>query len=336
MKKIIYLSLLLFISCSSKDNKLIDKQHLTFKQINSNLILGRTDALMKKDSLLFLASHGTDSLLFVVNLIDGSFVEKCQKGQGPNEYLSIDNFGNVSNLLGFYDRHLRSYNNILFDDKTKDITFKKSIKLDSAYYHVVPTAFDYFVGIGPYRKGLFKTINLNGKVMGTFFEQPYRDADERKTPELARAMAYQGRLTTSPDGKRMAHAIFMSQIISFYKLAPHDVDLIKSCADDYPEYQPELGQDSYASAMKRSNKLGYMDVFATKQYVYALLSGRSTEEYALSAFLGNRILVYTWEGELVKELVSDIDLQAICVSSDDKTLYAVGLFDNYELVIADL
>lgn len=333
---VMLLLLLLFLSCSSNKEEITKIDHVNFEHVDIDLTLGRVSALVQKDSFIIIADVSADSLFYLVNLANNSFSEKGPKGQGPYEYLGFDNFSYVDNKIGFYDRRLRSYSSINFERKPDTFEFNKTVKFDSVHYHVTPTAFNYFVGIGPYQTGLFKIISLEGKIEKTFFEQPYRDDEERQISEQARAMAYQGRIVCSPDGKRLVHAITMSQIISFYKLTSHNMKLVKSCVDEYPEYRPELGQNSYASAMKRSNKLGYLDVVATNQFVYALLSGRSTQEHGLSAFLGNQILVYNWDGDLVRKLITDIDMKSIFVSSNDEILYSVGIADDYELLKAPL
>ena len=326
------LLLLLFLSCSSNKEEVTKIDHLIFEHVNIDFTLGRVNALVQKDSFIIIADASADSLFYLVNLVNNSFIEKGPKGQGPYEYLGFDNFSSVDNKIGFYDRRLRIYSFIHFKKELDTFDFNKTVKFDSVHYHVTPTAFNYFVGIGPYQKGLFKILSSEGRIEKTFFEQPYRNDEERQISEQARAMAYQGRIVCSPDGKRLVHAITMSQIISFYKLTPHNMELVKSCVDEYPEYKPELGQNSYASAMNRGNKLGYLDVVTTNQFVYALLSGRSTQEHGLSAFLGNQILVYNWDGDLVRKLITDIDMKSISVSLNDEVLYSVGIVDDYELL----
>lgn len=47
-------------------------------------------------------------------------------------------------------------------------------------------------------------------------------------------------------------------------------------------------------------------------FIYALYSGKTTVEHALSAFHGNSIKVYDWEGNLLKEFTFDIDVSSSC------------------------
>lgn len=70
--------------------------------------------------------------------------------------------------------------------------------------------------------------------------------------------------------------------------------------------------------------------------IYALYSGKTTVEHTLSAFHGNSIKVYDWEGNLLKEFTFDIDVSSSCVSDDDSMLYAVGLVDDFELLLCKI
>lgn len=324
-----------FMSCSDKVKTEVKETKLEFKTLFvDSLMIGKATEMLLVDSNLLISDRQSDSLFHWVNLNKLTSKDIGQIGQGPGEFLHFDNFYHINNNYGFYDRRLRTSNDIIF---LKDrILLNKNVRYGSIHYRLVPTAFNTFVGIGPYEKGLFHILDIKGIAVDTIGEQPYRDEAERSVPELARAMAYQGKIVTSPKGDYLVHAIFMSPIISFYKLSLANIELLKSHVDCYPTYKPELGNNSYASAMSRSNILGFIDVAVTDRYVYALLSGKSTRESGLSAFAGNVIRVYDWNGNLLKIYTCNTDLTTLCVSADDSIMYAIGLVEDYELLVANL
>lgn len=325
----------ILFSCSNKKSAKVREINLEFEQLIVNgLMIGKSSGMLLVDSNLLIADKQSDSLFHLVNLNTLTSKEVGRLGQGPREYLHFDNFYSINSEYGFYDKRLGSVNRIIFSEGR--IRFEKGVRNKSKNYRLVPTKFDTFIGIGPYEKGLFNILDSLGGDVKMVGEQPYRDDDERKIPELFRSMAYQGNIVISPDGKRLIHAIFMSPIISFYKLSPTSVELVKSYADCYPKYRPESNGKSYASAMSRSNLLGYVNVAVSNKFVYALLSGKSTKEYGLSAFTGDKIRVYDWDGNLIKEMKCNVELSAICVSSDDSKIYGVGLMDDYELLRSEL
>lgn len=328
---------LLLASCS---NCRIDVKEipLTFETLRvDSLLIGKSYGMLLKGSDLLIADNKADSLFHWVDLDNLTSKEVGQIGQGPKEYLSFGNFYSTDWRCGFYDSRLRCSSVIEFS--RQNVILRKEVSyssLDYRNYRVAPTAFNTYIGIGPYKKGLFSIVDSVGTLIKVVGEQPYRDETERKIPDLARAMAYQGYIVTSPAGDRLVHAIYTSPMIYFYKVSPTDVTLVNSVIESYPEYRPELGDNSYASAMNRKNKLGYMALAVTDKYVYALFSGQSTEEAGLSAFCGSVIRVYDWEGVLQKVYTSNTDMTTFCVSPDDRTIYAVGLVEDYELLKAEL
>lgn len=336
-KKLIFLIALCsaLLSCSDKAKTEVEELRLAFEPLTvDSLLIGRSYGMLLANSNLLIADSQADSLFHWVDLKKLTSRQAGRIGQGPDEFLHFNDFYCLNGEYGFYDSRLRSMNKIVFlEDR---IQIEKKVQDKSKNYRLVPTAYNTFIGIGPYENGLFNVLDSAGNSIRMVGEQPYRDEEERKIPELARAMAYQGEISISPKGDRLVHAIFMTPMISFYKLTPAGVELVKSNVDCYPEYRPELGDNSYASAMSRSNVLGYIKLAVTDKYVYALLSGRSIEKSGLSAFTGDKIRVYDWEGNLVKVLICNTEFNTLCVSSDDSIIYGIGLMDDYELLKAKL
>lgn len=332
VRVILYVTL---ISCSNKPKMEIEEMQLQLSPLTiDSLTIGQAYGMLLVDSNLLIVDRRSDSLFHWVNLNNFTYRDIGRIGQGPDEFLHFDNFYSINGKYGFYDRRLRYSNDILFSEH--GISLNKNVGYKSLHYKVVPTAFDTFIGIGPYEEGLFSILDSRGDTINIVGEQPYRDETERGIPEIARAMAYQGKIAISSCGKHLVHAIYMAPIISFYKLSPKDISLSVSHIESYPAYKPELGSNSYASAMSKSNKLGYIDIAVTDKYVYSLLSGRSIEESGLSAFTGNVICVFDWEGTLHRKIICNTDLTTICVSPDDSMIYAVGLVEDYELLSAEL
>lgn len=324
----------IFVSCSNRPKMEVEEIKLQLVPLTiDSLTIGRAYGMLLVDSNLLIADSHSDSLFHWVNLNRFTHRDIGRIGQGPEEFLHFDNFYHINGKYGFYDGNLRCTNDILFSEH--GVSLNKSINQKSIHYRIVPTAFNTFIGTGPYEKGLFSILDSKGEVVNVVGEQPCRDETERSIPEIARAMAYQGNIATSPCGKYLVHAIYMAPIISFYKLSPKEITLEVSHAESYPVYKPELGNNSYASAMSKSNKLGYIGIAVTDKYVYALLSGRTTEKAGLSAFAGNVICVFDWEGALQRKIICNTDLTTICVSPDDSMIYAVGLVEDYELLKAE-
>jgi hypothetical protein len=95
----------------------------------------------------------------------------------------------------------------------------------------------------------------------------------------------------------------------------------------YPIYSVEESSDGgFGAPMSRKNKIGYISGDATDEYVY-LLRGEQSLEYFLSEKKEqetDHLLVYDWEGVLVKDLKLDIPCRHICVTPDNQKIWAIA------------
>jgi len=88
--------------------------------------------------------------------------------------------------------------------------------------------------------------------------------------------------------------------------------------------------------MALSAPIYYLDVSATERYAYVLYSGKNYKDAKDRAFLGKKIEVYDKKGRHVKDLNLDIEIQMMCVSSNDSKIYAIALQPDPVLVSFDM
>ena len=81
---------------------------------------------------------------------------------------------------------------------------------------------------------------------------------------------------------------------------------------------------------------GYIDVYTTEQYVYALYSGKTIKDATSGAFESNQVLVFDWSGNPVTKYALDIFVTEICISPDDAVLYAISNKPDPELIYFNL
>lgn len=332
---LLYICFCGLLSCGHKDTG-VKQVPITFQRVSiDGLLIGRANGMMIKGNNLLIADAMSDAVFYWIQLDKGTLQKVGSMGQGPDEYLRFETFYRTNGQCGFYDSRLWRCVDITFGEE--NIGLHKRGRCPLQNFSMIPTAFHTYIGIGPYEKGRFRIMDAQGHEISCMGEQPYRDQTERQIAERTRAMAYQGNIMISPDGKRLVHSIFTAPQLSVYQLTADSLWLIQSQIDSYPDYKPEENGDSYAASMSRHNKLGYVSLAVTDHYIYALYSGKTTAQHALSAFCGNAIRVFDWEGNYIKEFTfEEMDVSAFCVSENDQTIYAVGLADDYELFTCDI
>jgi hypothetical protein len=75
--------------------------------------------------------------------------------------------------------------------------------------------------------------------------------------------------------------------------------------------------------MESDNKYGCLSTSVSDNFIYILFSGKTMKENALYS---NTVLVYDWEGNPIKVLELDQQLNLISVSQNDE--YLVGSVDD--------
>lgn len=153
LNKIKYiLGLLIFFSCSGRDNSYIlfaenklleDDIYSYIGQINSlelevpdDIIIGAIENIEFYRSKIVLSENGLSSSLLIFDL-NGKYNRRLEKlGSGPDEYSNIDFFILTDDQIFIYDRLKTSF--LVYDFKS--LNYVKSIKLD--YYLVGGKAYD--------------------------------------------------------------------------------------------------------------------------------------------------------------------------------------------------
>lgn len=90
------------------------------------------------------------------------------------------------------------------------------------------------------------------------------------------------------------------------------------------EWEIYLEEPLYSGEILKCKDLkrGFVDVKMTKDYVFCSYSGQLPE--LSTGLLGNNILVFDHQGNLVRNLKLDREIGRIAVSEDEKTIYAVA------------
>lgn len=217
--------------------------------------------------------------------------------------------------------HVSPFELKLYNDS---IFFNTIMKCDTLMnFNVVVTNNHAFIGVGSYQDSMFKIINEKGQVTKGYFTYPYKNKTEGKISANVRAMAYQGTMEINPSQNKLVYVTSYAKQLYFFLVEEGKMQLIKEIKDSYPQYIPDTSHGVSAIYDKKA-PFGFTDVTTTDQFVYALYSGKSFEEYGLQCSEGNKLFVYTWGGELVDEYTLDIDINCICVDNHDEIMYAIA------------
>ncbi|MDR1098338.1 MAG: TolB-like 6-bladed beta-propeller domain-containing protein [Tannerella sp.] len=325
-----------FSHCQSNDNKYEVINHSD--TCENNLFIGESSFMLltEKNHLIGL-DYGNDTFFYCQNISrPDSFFRFGTKGQGPDEYIHPFSIQYIDdNTIGVYDAMQKKYTETVLIPYTGSFK-KKVVVVDKMSFSVLKTACNQYIGIGAYRDAMFTVYDSAGTQFKSFFEYPYKNSDEKKIKNEIRAMAYQGKIRTNLSRTKFVYAASSADIIHFYDIEEGDIRVIKKIENRFCNYIPEENNGAISAAKMPTNKNGCADLYATEKYVYYLYSGRTFAEYRLKFFEGDLLRIYDWNGNLLKEVKTDIPCKNICVSSDDKTMLAIAEIPEPTVIQFDL
>ena len=330
------LLLTVLCSCTTKQSQEEVPTQLLKHEIlmGDEYLIGRIrDMELVNDSIPIVANSKSQKAFQLLDYSKDIIKDFGDIGQGPDNFLMPYSLSvSKENTFSFYDLNRRRYSTIYLNEEDGSWRVEHQFKSDSlAHIYVLPIVNNQYIATGMYEDYRLVLLDKDGAFQKGFGELPYRDEEERKVNGMIRSEIYQGELTVSPSGNKVAHALQKADIIYFYTITADGNLILKSeQLKSYPQYRYDVG------AIDRDSPLHYMGICSTEEYVYTLYSGRNYKDDKDKAFYGNLIRVYNWDGMLVKQLQLDIDVCQFVVTQDNQEIYAISYLPDPVLVVFNL
>jgi hypothetical protein len=150
----------------------------------------------------------------------------------------------------------------------------------------------------------------------------------------------QGFFTSNAKMKKMAWASRQYDIFEIYDYS--DTGNIKAVKQYVGVLSPASFIDG-SIALFLNNKVGIMSITSSDKYIYALYNEKMLKSGELGGPISlscNKILVYDWDGNPVKNLKVDKKLSSISFNETQQTLYCLGRddaeYEVYAIPVKDL
>lgn len=197
------------------------------------------------------------------------------------------------------------------------------IKLPEGQQHLIAVkAKDFVVSTGFYEEGRYLLYSLVDGSARYFLSYPDH-LDYPGLQEKTKAMLYASSiLRVRPDQSAFVCADMYSGVIDFCRITADSIERVKMICLHYPKVEI-METPSPRVAYYRDNRFGFSDIAVTGDKVYALYSGKSYQEAGGQVSGGQTLLVYDWEGNLVKSCSLDDDLINVNYDSEEQLLYGI-------------
>mgnify|MGYP003295479218 CR=1 FL=1 len=329
MKRIELFCIVFFIciSCTNKREQWITEE-LQHQVLNfSDAVIGSVGGIQKEGNNLVILDFKQDSIFHWIDLNRNHYIGMYGvKGQGPDEFVYPSSLNSQGNLqMACFDNGKREVRMLHLNLAENEMGFSSLVKTTgSIKFDIVPLSKSRFVLNGEINGAMFALLNENGEVMSLSDGYPYKDDAESLIPSRFRALAYQGTLRVNSNAY-FAYAIRGAKQLHLYQVESDEIKKIGEVIEGYGHYTPNMDTEGSYSVMNDGNfPECYLDLAVSDNFVYALYSGRSFNEYKISAFEGEMIYVYDWFGNPVKAYRLDVPISHFCVDEFEKKIYAIA------------
>jgi len=285
------------------------------------------------DTIMLFVSHSfPDYYLYIYNLNNGELIGKyAPKGQGPDDYhdfthaeqFVVDNEG-----IKLWIRDGYGIENQLMN-LTKTIRVNKAIIDSIIYLDWKKHTFTPFGYVFITDNGVLTRIQAERKTNHNYDPdryEIYNIQQERlkkinifnrpilkKKPDFPIENYYISRDRIKPDGSKIVMAMEMLAQINIYDIKK---DKLKGFRiKDTPDFE-------YLTKDIQNYKIFFRDVCVDNDHIYALYSNVILEKNGKNyPFESNTILVYNWDGEIVKKIILDKMTSEITIDPLSSSLY---------------
>lgn len=335
---IIHTISLVLIGCKHKsaikeDNKFLFSEFpiedtLSFNNI-SEYKAGAAGMMKLVDStlIIFNVNQGANYFLQNFSIKNRKYSKGYLKnGKGPGEAIGGSGIGIIGDSLWMLDVTLKrilstAIGNGLSDNPNYPFT-QFAVKQD--YYMIGFKDYQHYFGVGS-EKSLFKIQEVDlssGNVINEYGK--YEKASEEMDLRALKA-AHECFIHVKPSREKLVLAYRFTDAIEIF-----DTKTYKSIFIHGPERFDAEGE-SNGSHWYRTNKTRFAFVSGggtvTNKFIYMLYSGSFTSNRNLR--YANCIYVYDWDGNPIRKLVLDKQIEGLVVSEDDKMIYAYDVNSGY-------
>ena len=335
IKKVYQLLLLvMFTSCDNTSETFLD----LFSDRNTEKLylveefpldsLGSPDAILAVDDYWFFLEPKLEHQLTCYNVSKNTFSHKLMKGNGPDEFISVQTIGIGNTYDEIYLTDLMAQNviKVIVGDSVS-VKFSKELKWENLRFCDV--AYDGGVE--------FALLIGEDKRFGVRDENGIRFFGQNITglgvnPEVV-SQVLQGPCIVSSVNKRIAWFSAYGDVMEVYDYKNlNDINLINqnvACL-------PIVDKSSKNGTLDFHTKMGVTSLAATDEYIYALYNERNLKEAIKNrnnAFFTNKILLFTWEGEPYKIVEVDKQIKSITYDKKNDVLLCLGLNENLDYAV---
>lgn len=327
---------LFLIGCSHKSH-ILNENTISFSKFIREDKISFSDIYEYKDGVAGMLEL-VDSTLIILNVGQGNnyFLNNyslksgqlskgyLSQGKGPGEAIGVRGIGLNGNTLWFYDISLKK---IMTIDKTKAIgnnmiiSFNEYPVKGDHYMIGFKDSLHYF-GVGS-KNSAFKIQEVELISSKETNEYGKFSIVPNNIPFISFKFAYETFIFTKPTGDKIVLPYRFLDAIEIYDIKTQTSVLMHGPEGFDVKFKP------LPNGIERTKetRFAFVNGAVTNKYIYMSYSGRSCDQN--NSYYGNCVYVYDWDGNPIRKLVIDRQIEGLVVSADDKTMYAYDINSGF-------
>lgn len=165
-------------------------------------------------------------------------------------------------------------------------------------------------------------LDREGRAVGGIGAFP-RHPNGEGIPPTVLQHAYEGRMAVRPDRSLLAFGTRHADALEIYRADGSLVRRVTGATGFLPVFDTNVRAEGVSMATGDDLRVGYLDLVATQDYLFALFSGDTRKEARARTYFGKEVHVFSWSGERIATLALDERAIAIAVDTAGGRLYAV-------------
>ena len=284
--------------------------------------------IAKSDSFFFILDlHAPEYFVHCYSFPNFEYVHSFfKRGQGPNEYIQIENIQCINDSLLIFDRNSAYYAAIQDLLKTNFVPQKINFSGDFGFLIngiKIGNNF-YFPAFNTLQSGRLLAFDNNGDFNSSFGKLRLKS---RKVD----AATYQGWVSWLAGNEDiLVTATQLGEVIDIYSLKNTQEQFTIKGKGGFPVFQKHNGYGIPTGIM------GFECVSVTKDYIIAVYNGVKLQSRDPDKEGGQYIYIYDYSGTPIKKIILDQLISYAYVDEKDNVIYALTVNSNQPLFMAKL
>lgn len=303
---------------------------LSSKELKSSDSLFRAGSIILFEDILIVQDDDLKFLYKIIDVNKDQILKKFGKiGQGPCELepQSITSrSGSNGEVIGIFEMQTSEYlefpiNQILESEEDPACNsfqgkFGPEIRL------AIQVGDNLFLGAGSSEKPY--ALLSGNQLVQTIGEYPFQSQFQGIDPIII-DLAFQNRLYKNPIKPLMLSTSSFSFNMDILELENDENLIIKKSLHYWPpEFEPSNEPNQFYAAIKEENKFGNVSTAVSEKYIYVLYSDEPWKyQFPIKS---KRVLVYDWDGNAVK--IINLDKEVNMIAAHEKDDYLIGYLDD--------